>query len=174
MLTPNHILSPKNGKPIICFVQDAIVSLYIIKKREGQIKKQDFDQLLIDIEHFSRYDLIMSILGRTGFEFFYTYCRRTTRLSRQQIVIFYACLHLLSLSVFLTFMAHNQRVRLQTNVSLCQIVPCSTLATAQEQIIEWQSPELLSKWWQATVFPMKSKSNHSTSSWSISIIPKKK
>ena len=27
MATPNHILSPKNGNPIICLVQDAIVSM---------------------------------------------------------------------------------------------------------------------------------------------------
>ena len=30
MATPNHILSPKNGKPIICLVQDAIVSMYLM------------------------------------------------------------------------------------------------------------------------------------------------
>ena len=35
-------------------------------KREGQMKKEDSDQLLIVIEDLSRYDLIVSILGRTG------------------------------------------------------------------------------------------------------------
>ena len=66
MATPNHILSPKNGKSIICLVQDAISSMYLMKKREGQIKKEVFDQLLIDIEELSRYELIVSILGRAG------------------------------------------------------------------------------------------------------------
>ena len=66
MATPNHILSPKNGKSIICLVQDAILSMYLMTKREGQIKKEVFDQLLIDIEELSRYELIVSILGRAG------------------------------------------------------------------------------------------------------------
>ena len=66
MATPNHILSPKNPKPIICLVQDAIVNMYLITKRESQKKKEDFDQLLKDVEDLSRYDLIVSILGRTG------------------------------------------------------------------------------------------------------------
>ena len=64
--TPNHILSLKKGKPIICLVQDAILSMYLMTKRGGQMKKEDFDQLLIDIEDLSRYDFIVSILGRTG------------------------------------------------------------------------------------------------------------
>ena len=55
MATPDHILSPKNGKSIICLVQDAILSMYLMTKREGQIKKEVFDQLLIDIEELSRY-----------------------------------------------------------------------------------------------------------------------
>ena len=66
MATPNHILSPKNGKPIIWLVQDAILSMYLMTKIEGQIKKRIFGQLLIDIEELSRDELIVSILGRAG------------------------------------------------------------------------------------------------------------
>ena len=33
MATPLHILSPKNGMPIICIVQDAMVSMYLLTRR---------------------------------------------------------------------------------------------------------------------------------------------
>ena len=38
MATPLHIISPKNGMPIICIVQDAIVSMYLLTRRKKQIE----------------------------------------------------------------------------------------------------------------------------------------
>ena len=40
MATPFHILSPKNGMSIICIVQDAMVSMYLLTKRKKQIEDQ--------------------------------------------------------------------------------------------------------------------------------------
>ena len=39
MVTPFHILSPKNGMPIICIVPDAMVSMYLLTKRKKQIER---------------------------------------------------------------------------------------------------------------------------------------
>ena len=37
MATSFNILSPKNGMPIICIVQDAMLSMYLLTKRKKQI-----------------------------------------------------------------------------------------------------------------------------------------
>ena len=66
MATPNHILSPKNGKPIICLVQDAIVSMSLMTERKTAFDRDMFDQFLVDIEDLSRYGEIVGKLGRTG------------------------------------------------------------------------------------------------------------
>ena len=42
MVTPFNILSPKNGMPIICIVQDAMVSMYLLTNRKKQIKRSMF------------------------------------------------------------------------------------------------------------------------------------
>ena len=87
MTTPNHLLSPKNGKRIICLVQDAIASIYLMTKREGQVKKEHFDQLLIDIEDMRRYEFIVSILGRTGRALFSFLLPRNLNFSTHTVVI---------------------------------------------------------------------------------------
>ena len=42
MVTPFNILSPKNGMPIICIVQDAMVSMYLLTNRKKQIERSMF------------------------------------------------------------------------------------------------------------------------------------
>ena len=42
MVAPLNILSPKNGMPIICIVQDAMVSMYLLTKRKKQIQRSMF------------------------------------------------------------------------------------------------------------------------------------
>ena len=48
MTTPLNILSPKNGMPIICIVQDAMVSMYLLTKTKQQIERSMFIQYLVD------------------------------------------------------------------------------------------------------------------------------
>ena len=50
MATPFHILSPKNDMPIICIVQDAMVSMYLLTKRKKQIERSIFMQYLEDVD----------------------------------------------------------------------------------------------------------------------------
>ena len=64
--TPFHILSPKNGMPIICIVQDAMVSMYLLTKRKKQIERSMLMQYLEDVDDLSRFNEIVSKLGNTG------------------------------------------------------------------------------------------------------------
>ena len=66
MVTPFHILSPKNGMSIICIVQDAMVSMYLLTKRKKQIERSIFMQYLMDLDDLSRFNEIVSKLGYTG------------------------------------------------------------------------------------------------------------
>ena len=66
MATPFNILSSKNGMPIICIVQDAMVSMYLLTKRRKQIKRSMFMQYLVDLDDLSRFKEIISKLGYTG------------------------------------------------------------------------------------------------------------
>ena len=66
MATPFHILSPKNGVPIICIVQDTMVSIYLLMKRKKQIERLMFMQYLADLDDLSRFNEIVSKLGYTG------------------------------------------------------------------------------------------------------------
>ena len=66
MATPFNILSPKNGMPIICIVQDAMVSMYLLTKRKKQIERLMFIQYLVDIDDLSRINEIISKLGYMG------------------------------------------------------------------------------------------------------------
>ena len=66
MVTPFHILSPKNGMPIICIVQDVMVSMYLLTKRKKQIERSMFLQYLVDLNDLSRFNEIVSKLGYTG------------------------------------------------------------------------------------------------------------
>ena len=66
MATPFNILSPKNGMPIICIVQDAMVSMYLLIKGKKQIERSMFIQYLMDLDDLSRFNEIVSKLGYTG------------------------------------------------------------------------------------------------------------
>ena len=65
MATPFNILSPKNGVPIICIVQDAMESMYLLTKRKKQIEGSMFMQYLLDLDGLSRFNEIVSKLGYT-------------------------------------------------------------------------------------------------------------
>ena len=65
MATPFNILSPKNGAPIICIAQDAMVSMYLLTKRKKQIERSMFMQYLLDLDGLSRFNEIVSKLGYT-------------------------------------------------------------------------------------------------------------
>ena len=66
MATTLHILSPKNGMPIICIVQDAIVSMYLLTRRKKLIERSMFMQYLVYLDNLSRFTQIVSKLGLTG------------------------------------------------------------------------------------------------------------
>ena len=66
LATDIHILSPKNGMPIICIVQDAMVSMYLLTKRNKQIERSMFMQYLVDLDDVGRFNKIVSKLGYTG------------------------------------------------------------------------------------------------------------
>ena len=73
MATPFHTQSPKNGMPIICIVQDDLVSMYLLTKRKKQIERSMFIQYLVDLDDLSRFNEIVLKLGFTGkalFSFF--------------------------------------------------------------------------------------------------------
>ena len=75
MATPFHTQSPKNGMPIICIVQDDLVSMYLLTKRKKQIERSMFIQYLVDLDDLSRFNEIVPKLGFTGkalFSFFFT------------------------------------------------------------------------------------------------------
>ena len=56
--TPFNVLSPKNGMSIICIVQDAMVSMYLLARRKKQIKRSMFMQSLVEIDDLSRFNEI--------------------------------------------------------------------------------------------------------------------
>ena len=66
MATPLHILSPKNGMLIICIVQNAMVSMFLLTSRKKQIERSMFIQYLVDLDDLSRFNEIISKLGYTG------------------------------------------------------------------------------------------------------------
>ena len=66
MAAPFHTLSPKNGMPITCIVQDAMVSMYLLTKRNKQIERSMFMQYLVDLDDVGRFNKIVSKLGYTG------------------------------------------------------------------------------------------------------------
>ena len=66
MVTSFDILSPKNGMPIICIVQDAMVSMYLLTKRKKQIERLMFMQYLVDLDDLSIFNEIVSKLSYTG------------------------------------------------------------------------------------------------------------
>ena len=73
MATPFNILSPKNGMKIICIVQDAMVSMYLLTRRKNQTERSMFMQYVVDLDDLSRVNEIVSKLGYTGkalFSFF--------------------------------------------------------------------------------------------------------
>ena len=51
--------------PIICIVQDAMVSMHLLTKRKKQIKRSMFMQYLVDLDDLSRFNEIISKLGYT-------------------------------------------------------------------------------------------------------------
>ena len=51
---------------IICIVQDAMVSMYLLTKRKKQIERLIFMQYLVYIHDLSRFNEIVSKLGYTG------------------------------------------------------------------------------------------------------------
>ena len=61
-----YILSPKDGMPIICIVQDAMVSMYLLTKRKKEIERLMLMQYLVDLDDLSRFNEIVSKLGYTG------------------------------------------------------------------------------------------------------------
>ena len=63
MATPFHILSLKNGMPIICIVQDALVSIYLLTKGKKHIERSMFMQYLVHLDDLSRFNEIVSKLG---------------------------------------------------------------------------------------------------------------
>ena len=66
MATPFHILSPKNCMPIICIVQYAMVSMYLLTRRKKQIERSMFMQYLVDLDDLSRFNEIVLKLSYTG------------------------------------------------------------------------------------------------------------
>ena len=85
MAAPFHILSPKNGMPIICIVQDAMVSMYLLTKRKKQIERSMFMQYFVDLGDLSRFNKIVVKLGYTGkapFSFFLPrqLCHQTSKI----------------------------------------------------------------------------------------------
>ena len=73
MATLFHMLSPKNGMPIICIVQDVIGSMYLLTKRKKQIRRSMLIQYLVDLGDLTRFKEIVSKLGYTAkalFSFF--------------------------------------------------------------------------------------------------------
>ena len=65
MATPFNILSPKHGVLIICIVENAMVSMYLLTKRKKQIERSMFMQYLLDLDGLSRFNEIVSKLGYT-------------------------------------------------------------------------------------------------------------
>ena len=53
--TPFNILSPKNGMPIICIEEDAMVSMYLLTRRKKQIERLMFMQYLVDLQSLEKY-----------------------------------------------------------------------------------------------------------------------
>ena len=66
MATPFNILSPKNGMPISCIAQDAMVSMFRLTNRKKQIQRSMFMQYLVGLDDLSRFNEIVSKLGYTG------------------------------------------------------------------------------------------------------------
>ena len=67
MATLFNVLSPKNGMPIICIAQDAMVSMYLLTNRKKkQIQRSMFMQYLVGLDDLSRFNEIVSKSGYTG------------------------------------------------------------------------------------------------------------
>ena len=49
--------------PIICIVQDAMVSMYLLTRRKKQIERSMFMQYLVNLDDLSRFNEIVSKLG---------------------------------------------------------------------------------------------------------------
>ena len=71
MATLFHILSTKNSMPIICIVQDAIVSMYMLTRRKKEIERSIFMQHFVDLDDLSRFKKIVLKLGYTGKALFF-------------------------------------------------------------------------------------------------------
>ena len=66
MATPFHIMSPKNGMPITCIVQEEMGSMYLLTSRKKRIERLMFKQYLVDLDDLSKFNKIVSKLGYTG------------------------------------------------------------------------------------------------------------
>ena len=72
MAVPFNKLSPKNGMPIVCIVQDAMVSMYLLTRKKKQIERSMFMQYLIDLDDLSRFNEILlklCYMGKVLFSF---------------------------------------------------------------------------------------------------------
>ena len=75
----------KSDMPIICIVQDAMVSMYLLTKRKKQIERSMFMQYFVDLGDLSRFNKIVVKLGYTGkapFSFFLPrqLCHQTSKI----------------------------------------------------------------------------------------------
>ena len=61
-----HMLSPKNGMSITCIVQDAMLTMYLLARRNKQIERSMFLQYLVDLDDLSRFNEIVRRLAYTG------------------------------------------------------------------------------------------------------------
>ena len=52
--------------PIFCIVQDAMMSMYLLRKRKKEIKRSMFMQYLVDPDDLSRFNEIVLKLAYTG------------------------------------------------------------------------------------------------------------
>ena len=55
---------------IICIVQDAMVSMYLLTRRKNQTERSMFMQYVVDLDDLSRVNEIVSKLSYTGKAFF--------------------------------------------------------------------------------------------------------
>ena len=149
MATPFHILSPKNGMPIIFIVQDTMVSMYLLTKRKKQIERLMFMQYLVDLNDLSRFNEIVSKLGYTGKALFSFLLPRQLwhKKSKMQIengllmdgIIDKSSLGSSSLSVIkcIFVMRHRGLRNSLTSVSSWQIGTCCIMDIVLVSIIMW-------------------------------------
>ena len=74
MAIPFNILSPRNGMTIICIVQDAMASMYLLIKRKKQIERSMFMQYSMDLDDLSRFNEIVLKLGSTEKRLSFLFC----------------------------------------------------------------------------------------------------